>query len=69
MSRGSSSTALFTVLAGCSLKGLDLTVQVFLDDDHEPRAAELVPTRVQRARVRAAQRSARPAEHQRHERA
>ena len=52
-----------------ALKGLDLALHVLLDDAHEARAAELVPTRVQRTRVRSAQRSSRPPEHERHERA
>ena len=52
-----------------ALKGFDLALHVLLDDAHEARAAELVPTRVQRTRVRSAQRSSRPPEHERHERA
>ena len=52
-----------------ALKGLNLALHVLLDDAHEARAAELVPTRVQRTRVRSAQRSSRPPEHERHERA
>ena len=52
-----------------ALEGFDLALHVLLDDAHEARAAELVPTRVQRTRVRSAQRSSRPPEHERHERA
>ena len=52
-----------------ALKGLNLALHVLLDDAHEARVAELVPTRVQRTRVRSAQRSSRPPEHERHERA
>ena len=53
---------------GRTLEGLDLTVEILLDDAHEPRAAELVPARVQLTRVRPAQGSSRPPEHERHER-
>ena len=59
----------FDMPAGRALEGLDLAVEILLDDTHEPRAAELVPARVQRTRVRAAQGSPRPPEHERHERA
>ena len=52
-----------------ALESFDLALHVLLDDAHEARAAELVPTRVQRTRVRSAQRSSRPPEHERHERA
>ena len=54
---------------GRTLEGLDLTVEILLDDAHEPRAAELVPARVQLTGVRPAQGSSRPPEHERHERA
>lgn len=59
----------FDMPAGRALEGLDLAVEILLDDTHEPRAAELVPARVQRTRVRAAHGSPRPPEHERHERA